>query len=696
MSAKIPDEYLCPISYDIMDDPVTLEDGTTYNRSSLVEWFKKSSVSPMTNRPVDTSRITPNYALRAAIERWKVETAAGGGTAAGGAKVVAEPVRTFRARATQGGAVVLECEETAAAPLAVIVGLDRSGSMSEPSARPGSKASSEGNLLSRMDLLKHAMRVIIGMLASKKAALGICSFSDTATVNLPVRTMDKAGKGEAEKVLHNLAPGGGTHIWAGMKTCLEQAVSYAEANPTTNVQVWLLTDGEPTESYSPLHGIDGAFQRRMSKLGARVTVSTFGFGYNLDAKLLNTLCTTGAGVYGYIPDCSLAGSVFINACAAALATVVSHVRVNGALVGSIQAGMTRVVAPPGGVRAGDEVEIQYGASGATTKVVAGAATNDEDANALVLLRLQRDLAAASRSRTYGDNDWSGLQAMKDWIGDHDGGFRSAVMADLESTDDNRGQLLKAVRSREWFDAWGLNHLLAYSRAIACQQCTNFKDQALQFFAGDAFKVHQDVGNDLFDTLPAPVPSLNSWYGGGYGGGGGAGPAINMAALNNAGGGCFAGNALVEMADNTRKHVSQLRSGDIVRGGHRIVCVVRTPLTRRPRMVTLPGLTITPWHPVRLAEGSWKFPAELGEPVEIALTAYYNLVLESGHTVRIGNYDVCTLGHGFTENYVIRHPYFGTQAVLDDLRRLPGWEEGLVELREGCSRRSNETGLICGL
>jgi hypothetical protein len=78
---------------------------------------------------------------------------------------------------------------------------------------------------------------------------------------------------------------------------------------------------------------------------------------------------------------------------------------------------------------------------------------------------------------------------------------------------------------------------------------------------------------------------------------------------------------------------------------------------------------------------------------VPLTAYYNLVLESGHTVRIGNYDVCTLGHGFTDNYAIRHPYFGTHAVLDDLAREPGWCDGLVELRGRATQRSPTTGLI---
>jgi hypothetical protein len=38
---EIPDELLCPITYNIFVDPVVAKDGCTYERSSIEEWFHK-------------------------------------------------------------------------------------------------------------------------------------------------------------------------------------------------------------------------------------------------------------------------------------------------------------------------------------------------------------------------------------------------------------------------------------------------------------------------------------------------------------------------------------------------------------------------------------------------------------------------------------------------------------------------------
>lgn len=42
------DKYLCPITGDVMKDPVIAMDGYTYERTAIVEWLSRSGVSPMT------------------------------------------------------------------------------------------------------------------------------------------------------------------------------------------------------------------------------------------------------------------------------------------------------------------------------------------------------------------------------------------------------------------------------------------------------------------------------------------------------------------------------------------------------------------------------------------------------------------------------------------------------------------------
>ncbi len=684
-----------------MKDPVIIpETGQTYERSEILKWFALGrNWDPMTNTPVNPANIKPNYALKGLIDEWR---ASGGATAPAVTALKQELAREFRARTAGTDTVILECTSAEPVEAVLIAGIDQSGSMAEPCVRATS-GMTEASALTRLDLVKHCLRIMAAMAQKRGAAMGIVGFSDSATVALPVQAMDKMAMDRAEKAISDLRASGGTNMWAGLRTCLEQAATYAETHPTASVHVMFLTDGEPTEGYLPMAGIQGSLKKRLEAQKGRVTVSCFGFGYNLDSKLMEGIAVEGGGTFGLISDGRMAGTNIINYCATALATAAAHVELEiGAArvrvpVGNIQVGVPRTVALPSGVTvvAGGQLTVRYGSSkGGVATAEVGPASDDEKDNAKVLRRLQAEVAKASRSTNLLENDWSGLQMMLDWIGDHDGGFRSAVMTDIQSPEADKGQLLKAVREEGWF-RWGLNHLLSYGRGLACQQCLNFKDAALQFFAGPLFKEIQAEGNELFDNLPAPKPTGYSPYGGFSYGAGGVPSTISMSSFNQAAGGCFAGNCLVEMAENgQRKYVSQLRAGDVVRGGHRILCVVRTRLTARPKMVRLPGLDITEWHPIRLLEGGWRFPCELGEAKESPINAYYNLVLESGHTIRIGNYEVCTLGHGFTDNYVIRHPYFGTQAVVDDLRTMPGWNDGLVELDPAGTRRSPETGLIC--
>lgn len=47
---EIPIEWICPITSEIMSDPVICEDGFSYERSAITAWFSRDKkTSPMTN-----------------------------------------------------------------------------------------------------------------------------------------------------------------------------------------------------------------------------------------------------------------------------------------------------------------------------------------------------------------------------------------------------------------------------------------------------------------------------------------------------------------------------------------------------------------------------------------------------------------------------------------------------------------------
>ncbi|ONK71339.1 uncharacterized protein A4U43_C04F7460 [Asparagus officinalis] len=74
---EIPSYFLCPISYQIMKDPVTLSTGITYDRSSIQQWIfaGKHDTCPVTNQLLSSRDLTPNHTLRRLIQAWCVANA---------------------------------------------------------------------------------------------------------------------------------------------------------------------------------------------------------------------------------------------------------------------------------------------------------------------------------------------------------------------------------------------------------------------------------------------------------------------------------------------------------------------------------------------------------------------------------------------------------------------------------------------
>ncbi|KAJ8966312.1 hypothetical protein NQ314_003577 [Rhamnusium bicolor] len=68
---KIPHEYLCPITHEIMREPVTCSDGFTYEKNAIAEWFMSGKLtSPMTNEILSKTDYVYNLDLRNAIHNF--------------------------------------------------------------------------------------------------------------------------------------------------------------------------------------------------------------------------------------------------------------------------------------------------------------------------------------------------------------------------------------------------------------------------------------------------------------------------------------------------------------------------------------------------------------------------------------------------------------------------------------------------
>ncbi|XP_062233864.1 U-box domain-containing protein 12 [Phragmites australis] len=70
-SPIIPDEFRCPISLELMQDPVIVSSGQTYERSCIQKWLDSGhKACPKTQQPLSHTSLTPNFVLKSLIAQW--------------------------------------------------------------------------------------------------------------------------------------------------------------------------------------------------------------------------------------------------------------------------------------------------------------------------------------------------------------------------------------------------------------------------------------------------------------------------------------------------------------------------------------------------------------------------------------------------------------------------------------------------
>ena len=66
-----PDEFLCPITKELMNEPVIDEFGHTYEHAALLQSKLHQNRSPLTNNPYNSEILIPNRAIKSQIEEYK-------------------------------------------------------------------------------------------------------------------------------------------------------------------------------------------------------------------------------------------------------------------------------------------------------------------------------------------------------------------------------------------------------------------------------------------------------------------------------------------------------------------------------------------------------------------------------------------------------------------------------------------------
>jgi Mg-chelatase subunit ChlD len=552
-----PASMVCPITHQLMQDPVSDRDGHTYEANAIAAWVRERGTSPMTRTPLSLDDLVPNRALRDAIEEFRRENGlivvatAASASAPAQAEVPTRPsVPQFvtsleiaklgtnhLALVTVTPPALPKARAAERPPCDLICVIDTSGSMYNAAIAKDSDGSSEDTGMSILDVVKHSVSTIAEMLGPNDR-LALVSFATDATA-LPWQQMGPQGKEVIKNQLQGLKAEGSTNMWAGIEAALGLAKECRGS-----VSIFVLTDGCPTST--PPMGYPRTLQRCLGD--SPFTVSTFGFGYNLDSAVLSDLATVGRGSYTFIPDSGLVGTVFVNATANLLATCASSATVDVKL----PAGFTPAQGLLPGMVYDDAANtvkialgtVQFGQPRHTVFMIQGASTADTPSVVEATVVISTDGAALppqTATAVIGSDEaangttiagtaiahFARLTFAQVLDGAAQTGQAAAATLCTELVESLRrmrkevpagsagGKLLEALQAdaesevalgvaAAAFDKWGKHYFRSFAAASGREQCNNFKDRSVQLYTGELFAHLQVEGEKAFLSLPVPV------------------------------------------------------------------------------------------------------------------------------------------------------------------------------------------------
>ena len=290
--------------------------------------------------------------------------------------------------------------------------------------------------------------------------------------------------------------------------------------------------------------------------------------------------------------------------------------------------------------------------------------------------------------------------------------------------DMNGQVKEALNmtrkgeTEDWYSKWGCHYLKSLSDAYKNEVCNNFKDKGVSNFVGKLFSSLTDEISDVFDNIPPPIKDLRIYN---------SNNSINininrpvdMRVFRNQGGGCVTGNAKIKMFDNTWKSIKDLKKGDNVititfknniqyEDTSEVECLIKTYVDKADlvKLDQSHDFHITPYHPImgkNTFNQKWQFPINMykNNPQKIKYNinqkcnGLYTIIMKNrGSIILEDNYIYATLGHNLNDE-IVKHEFFGTDNVINDLKLDINYNIGLVLLFKEMFIR-NESGKVCNI
>lgn len=748
LDVDAPPEFLCPITMSIMKDPVIMPDGQTYEREAIQKALEVNPISPLTRQPMSIKDAKVNYALKSLIDKYiqdHLHEVEDNDKPIDPSNIVHASNPTNEIPITHVNEFQLESFTaqykddlmlvsikpqpiTGRLPISIIAMIDVSGSMECDASLP--LPGTEDTSLTRLQLVQYSLKTIISVLGNEDQ-ITLITFSDFAQVRLENTLLTPEGKERASKIIDSFQPSGCTNIWDALDKGIDQAIKEKALfnknnqegnNYQINTSLLLFTDGEPNQN--PPMGIIPSLEDKLSDINIHFSISSFGFGYQIDSELMQDIAQIGNGIYGYCPDATMVGTILISYMSSIISMVaplsILDVKFNKGnqsknILTLYNGSTTNLMIKLG--KNDNPSDVQINLSLPLTNqhfLINEIKPLDDDEQSELNFRDQKyrksliDLILYCKKKNLNCDE--SIQKVKELFEEirqlpNRTQFLNNLMIDLFNDDDKHGQIERAYH-HDYFNKWGKNYLFSLVRFHTVEQCGNFKDMSLQLYGNETFRKFRRMANKIFMNLPIPekrervrysrhqrgIPHLhNSNVNQNR-----SSRNLTMRSYNTRSVGCFNGDALIKLAGGKEKRVDQLVKGDELSNGLIVACLVKTATENgHSDAVKIGDALFTPYHPVKVniqKEQKWVFPIDIAEPETINIDFWYNIVLDTNgnnknnndkklySTAIIGGVEAVTFGHGINKG-VCKHPYFGTDKVISALKKHTEFESGLIEFKK---------------
>tara|TARA_Y100000389_G_scaffold166861_1_gene171780 strand:+ start:62 stop:2347 length:2286 start_codon:yes stop_codon:yes gene_type:complete len=732
----VPDDFYCPISGELMVDPVSDPEGHTYEKSQIETWLQTNQTSPMTRSPLLQSDLTPNISMRKSIEsirdklredQLKKES-----------KIIQEKNIHFTNKLREinlstyyyNNKLLVKVhmpEVEVREPVDIVVCLDVSGSMGTEATLKQSSGERTGDGFSVLSLTRYATNAILETL-HEGDRFSLVTFTSQAMVMIPLTECTDINKPIIKAQLDELKPLSSTNLWDGIHKSLEEL---RKGSPPEKLKgIFVLTDGVP--NVEPPRGHEAMLTSYFKK-NPRCMINTYGFGYDIKSELLDMISRMSGGSYSFIPDAGILANILIqgvsNFYTMACYGPKLNITVSNGLqcknkqpkVNTLQYGQDRHILididaykqdsyDPDIMKHSIQVSLDLGCIVKESNEISSI---DMDCYNEQYMRYKMidTISHCIHKHKYGDMSYvaritellTEMQSNPDLSGNE---YIMNLFHTFETQVREAFNMTEEGKRGYWFTKWGKDYLLSLVGALENELCNNFRDKAVSNFGGELFDTLRDEMDTIFESLDPPKQDVqyNGYYsrsgtvsrsGGTVSRSGGTTQSSpDMRSYNSSVGPCCAHGSLVKMADGSMKKVEELQKGDIVITVNEsqeytkspIECIVKTICNENMELlVELDDLKITPYHPI-IKDGKWVHPINHGISNIMVCPYLYSFVIKNRQSIVVNNYTFATFGHGLKGD-VIEHDYFGTNMVINDLREFTTYDRGLVLLTKNMIYRT---------